>query len=115
MLQHGNIYLPNAGSADFSQNGIKGLNDLIITAGTNTQDIRINCTNTLAHALGDDCDGMKVYASTAQYLEIAIGFGSEMGGDEKKQIPGEIECPQGSSYAGPEVAACIIDLSGGGL
>eukprot|EP01084_Bolivina_argentea_P285953 490461_1 len=109
-----NIALPDSGNADFTLNQARGFKNMALTAGTNTQDITIDCTYGIGDNPGDECMGLKVYASTARYLHISSGLNSGITGEEKKDSItwGIIECPQGSSYAG---VACVIDLSGGGF
>jgi len=76
-----------------------------VHSGPQTQRIAINCT----FGTGNECNGLVVHAQTAQYLEVVVGAESELDGNAV------VNCPQNSSYQGPEIAPCIIDASDGGM
>eukprot|EP01083_Nonionella_stella_P157820 512778_1 len=94
------FHLPNSGSANFSAtvHSVDPFTQMIINAGTNTQNIWIDCTHS------GICDNMTVNAQTAEFLLIDID-GSVLRG------PVDIHCPLNvaSSNYKPYEAPCYIN------
>eukprot|EP01083_Nonionella_stella_P080533 221364_1 len=106
-LKDSNVYVPNSGSAYFyngntAEKPYKGMD---IYSGPNTQEIVLNCDGT---STGDECKNTNVYASSAQFLQINVGYLKEL-----QEVT--IECPADSSYHGSQIAPCIIDAKTGYL
>eukprot|EP01084_Bolivina_argentea_P155276 270598_1 len=106
-LKNATIYLPNNGNATFSMTEEKSFKEMVVNAGINTQNIIINCS----YGTIDECKQLTVNAETAQYLEINIGFNSELDGTPKNNAI--INCPINSNYNGPQITSCIINLLNG--
>jgi len=97
------VYVPNTGDATLSMSAGESFSGLTVNAGSDTQAIRIDCT----FGTGDECHGLQVDATTAQFLQIDVGLDSELNGGAV------IDCPVDSAYTNAQ-APCVIDLSGGG-
>eukprot|EP01083_Nonionella_stella_P084028 232466_1 len=99
-LRDAMIHTPDNGNAYFSTHSIRGFERMTVQAGSNAQDIIIDCSS--PNQQDRDCNEMNINATTAQFLRINIG--------EKMEFESaNVQCPINPKSRGLPHPPCVID------